>query len=89
MNVASRLKAQSESNPDQIAIASAVDQYRANKSRHYRTISLKDLDARSSSIAAGLQAMGIGPGKRIGLLVRFGEDFITLVFALLKAGATM
>lgn len=33
--------------------------------------------------------MGIGPGKRIGLLVRFGEDFITLVFALLKAGATM
>lgn len=89
MNVASRLKVQAESNPEQIAIASAVDRYRPGQRRKYRTISLRDLDARSSVIAAGLQSMGIGPGKRIGLLVRFGEDFITLVFALLKAGATM
>jgi acyl-CoA synthetase (AMP-forming)/AMP-acid ligase II len=89
MNVACRLKIQAESNPNQIAIASATDRYRANQTRTYRTITLRDLDARSSSIAAGLQAMGIGPGKRIGLLVRFGEEFITLVFALLKAGATM
>jgi acyl-CoA synthetase (AMP-forming)/AMP-acid ligase II len=50
---------------------------------------MADLDRRSSSIAVGLQSMGIGPGKRIGLLVRFGEDFITLVFAMLKTGATM
>ena len=89
MNVASRLNAQSQSKPDQIAIATTTDRYRKGRTRCYRTISLRELDARSSSIAAGLQAMGIGPGKRIGLLVRFGEDFITLVFALLKAGATM
>ena len=50
---------------------------------------MSDLDRRSSSIAAGLQSMGIGPGKRIGLLVRFGEDFIALVFAVLKSGATL
>lgn len=50
---------------------------------------MEDLDQRSSSIAAGLQRMGIGPGKRIGLLVRFGEDFIALVFAVLKSGATL
>jgi olefin beta-lactone synthetase len=48
-----------------------------------------DLDDRTSSIACGLQTMGIGPGKRIGLLVRFGEDFIALVFAVLKTGATL
>ena len=89
MNVASRLKVQAEFKPEQIAIASATDRYRPGQRRSYRTISLRDLDARSSAIAAGLQSMGIGPGKRIGLLVRFGEDFITLVFALLKAGATM
>lgn len=89
MNVASRLKVQAESNPEQIAIASAIDRYKPGQRRNYRTISLRDLDARSSVIAAGFQSMGIGPGKRIGLLVRFGEDFITLVFALLKAGATM
>ncbi len=89
MNVASRLKVQAESNPEQIAIASAMDRYKPGQRRNYRTISLRDLDARSSVIAAGFQSIGIGPGKRIGLLVRFGEDFITLVFALLKAGATM
>ncbi|MCU0713927.1 MAG: AMP-binding protein, partial [Pirellula sp.] len=89
MNVASRLKGQADANPNQIAIASATDRYKSGQRRNYRITSLRDLDARSSSIAAGLQAMGIGPGKRIGLLVRFGEDFITLVFALLKAGATM
>jgi acyl-CoA synthetase (AMP-forming)/AMP-acid ligase II len=50
---------------------------------------MSELDRRSSSIAAGLQGMGIGPGKRIGLLVRFGEDFIALVFAVLKTGATL
>lgn len=50
---------------------------------------MEDLERRSSSIAAGLQSMGIGPGKRIGLLVRFGEDFIALVFAVLKSGATL
>lgn len=33
--------------------------------------------------------MGIGPAHRIALLVRFGEDFIALVFALLKTGATL
>ncbi len=52
-------------------------------------LSFYDLDRRSTSIAAGLQAMGMGPGKRIALLVRFGEDFITLVFALLKTGVTL
>ena len=50
---------------------------------------MAELDRRSSSIAAGLQGLGIGPGKRIALLVRFGEDFISLVFAVLKSGDTL
>ncbi len=88
-NVGSRLSLQAAILPDAIAIASPVGSHRQRDHRRYETISMLDLERRSSSIAAGLQAMGIGPGKRIGLLVRFGEDFIALVFAVLKTGATL
>jgi len=94
MNVAQRLRIQSLRSPLQIAIATPLGKYRAGSysaghDRKYRTTTFHDLESRSSSIAAGLQSMGIGPGKRIVLLVRFGEDFITLVFALLKTGASI
>jgi acyl-CoA synthetase (AMP-forming)/AMP-acid ligase II len=94
MNVAQRLRIQSLRSPMQIAIATPVEKYRAGsflagKDRKYRTTTFHDLENRSSSIAAGMRSMGIGPGKRIVLLVRFGEDFITLVFALLKTGASI
>jgi len=88
-NVGRKLTAHATSSPNQIAIASPLGSHRQGTNRNYQTVSFRDLDERSSSIAAGLQAMGIGPGKRIALLVRFGEDFITLVFALLKTGATI
>jgi olefin beta-lactone synthetase len=94
MNVAQRLRIQSLRSPMQIAIATPVERYRAGSflagsDRKYRTTTFHDLENRSSSIAVGLRAMGIGPGKRIVLLVRFGEDFTTLVFALLKTGASI
>jgi len=88
-NVGARLTLQSQNLPDHLGIATPVGSHRQRTSRRYETITLRDLDERSTSIAAGLQAMGIGPGKRIALLVRFGEDFIALVFALLKCGATL
>ncbi len=88
-NVGARLSAQAAIAPDAIAIASPRGSHRQRDHRTYDTISMAELERRSSSIAAGLQTMGIGPGKRIGLLVRFGEDFIALVFAVLKSGATL
>lgn len=88
-NVGLRLSRQASISPETIAIASPTGSYRIRDNRPYQTISMRDLDNRSSSIAAGLQSLGIGPGKRIGLLVRFGEDFIALVFAVLKTGATL
>lgn len=88
-NVGLRLSFQAAKAPDQLAIATPIGSHRQGTQRAYTTISMADLDRRSSVIAAGLQSMGIGPGKRIALLVRFGEDFITLVFALLKSGATL
>ena len=53
----------------------------------YRSVSFEWLDADSSAIAAGLIDLGLTPGMRLALLVRPGIDFISLVFALLKAGA--
>lgn len=88
-NVGLRLTRQAIRAPETIAIASPKGSYKLGASRPYNTISMQDLDRRSSAIAAGLQNMGVGPGKRMALLVRFGEDFITLVFAVLKTGATL
>ena len=88
-NVGLRLTEQAIQRPDQLAIATPTGSHRRGTSRRYHTISMADLDHRSTSLAAGFQAMGMGPGKKIALLVRFGEDFITLVFALLKCGVTL
>lgn len=55
--------------------------------RQYHTWTFRELDDDSSRLAAGLQAMGVTPGMRIVLLVRPGFDFISLTFALFKAGA--
>ena len=88
-NVGSRLRIQAAIAPDAIAIASPRGSHRQRDHRRYDTISMAELERKSSSIAAGLQVLGIGPGKRIALLVRFGEDFVALVFAVLKTGATL
>jgi len=88
-NVGLRLTRQASLTPELIAIASPTGSHRRGDNRPYHTISMQDLDNRSSTIAAGLQSLGVGPGKRIGLLVRFGEDFIALVFSVLKTGATL
>ncbi len=88
-NVADRLEAVAKQRRDQVAIAVPQGSHRQGVRRTYSTTSFKDLFERSSTLAVGMQEMGIGPGKKIALLVRFGEDFITLVFALLKTGATL
>ncbi|HUP81969.1 MAG TPA: peptide synthase, partial [Pirellula sp.] len=63
-NVGARLGAQAAMAPDVIAIASPSGSHRQRDHRSYHTISMAELEYRSSSIAAGLQRMGIGPGKR-------------------------
>ena len=52
-------------------------------------MTFRELEADTSRIAAGLQAMGIEPGHRIVLMVRPGLDFISLTFALFKTAATV
>jgi acyl-CoA synthetase (AMP-forming)/AMP-acid ligase II len=88
-NVAARLGGMAMQQPAAIAMARPVGRYRAGIDRGYATLTFADLELHTSSLAAGFQQMGIRPGMRIVMLVRFGVDFISLVFALLKAGAVI
>lgn len=88
-NVAARLREVAARQPAQIALARPLGRYRAGTVRDYATLTFADLELQTSSVAAGLQQMGVRPGQRIVMLVKFGVDFISLVFALLKAGAVV
>jgi acyl-CoA synthetase (AMP-forming)/AMP-acid ligase II len=83
VNVADRLAEAARERPDPIALATPAGR------DGWRTISLGELDSDATLAARGLAAMGVGPGKRIVLLVKPGIEFVTLVFALLRTGATM
>lgn len=88
-NVALRLRVVASRQPSNIAMAVATDRYQPGVHRKYATQTFADLELQTSSIAAGLQQMGIQPGMRIVMLVKFGPEFISLVFALLKVGAVV
>ncbi|MEQ8848303.1 fatty acid CoA ligase family protein [Botrimarina sp.] len=83
VNVADRLAAAAAARPDAVALAAADGR------GGFRTATLGDLEADADRLARGLMAIGVGPGKRIALLVRPGIEFVALVFALLRTGATM
>lgn len=81
-NVADRLTALAAARPAAIAVVEA-------KRGGYRTITFGELERDATLLARGLVAMGVKPGDRIALLVRPGIEFVTLVFALLRSGATL
>jgi len=91
-NIASRLVDIAQRFPHNIAIAepegsvfpwSSPDQY------DYRTITFGELNRDTDRIAAALIESGVKPGMRLALFVRYGIDFISLVFALCKANVTL
>ncbi|MDR2644226.1 MAG: AMP-binding protein [Planctomycetaceae bacterium] len=82
LNVAMRLVEMAERFPQSNAIIQST-------SNGYKKITYLELETDSNYIAAAMQKDGIGIGKRIALFVRYGIDFISLVFALLKTGATI
>jgi len=88
-NIAARLRVVASQQPLQVALARPIGRYQPGKQREYATQTFADLELHTSSIAAGLQQLGVQPGQRIVMLVKFGVDFISLVFALLKAGAVV
>lgn len=85
VNVARRLDIVAAENPQGIAIVMPGRQRHGKFAVQRYTFAQLAQD--STDIALGLRELGVQPGQRLALLVRPGFDFVSLVFALLKAGA--
>jgi acyl-CoA synthetase (AMP-forming)/AMP-acid ligase II len=86
VNVSSRLAATAARDPDGVAVAEPAGRD-AHGKRRYRQISFRQLEDDSNLLADGLRSLGVAPRTRLVLMVRPSIDFISLVFALFKAGA--
>lgn len=95
LNVADRLAEMAHKMPGRIAMACPAkwshgyQRLTKRSGNRYATITFAQLDADATTLARGLVAWGVAPGTRLALLVRPGIEFVTLVFALLRAGAVM
>jgi acyl-CoA synthetase (AMP-forming)/AMP-acid ligase II len=93
LNVADRLTRFADAMPDTIAVACpgrrSDRRYRSRLGKSgalYSTTTFAELEEDATRIARGLAAWGVPPGTRLALLVKPGIEFVTLVFALLRAG---
>lgn len=82
-NVAERLVAQSRARPGAPAVV-----HPGRRSRLFGSdrLSFEGLDRESDRLAAGMAAIGLGPGTRVALMAPPGLELFALVFALFKAG---
>ena len=88
LNVAARLPRMADAMPDAVAVAEPLG-YDADRQRQYRQVTFREIDQDSDRVARGLRELGVVKGTRLALLVRPGIDFVSLVFALYKAGAVV
>jgi acyl-CoA synthetase (AMP-forming)/AMP-acid ligase II len=93
INVTDRLTAVAGAVPRDVAVACprrwSADYGRVQRGESgglYATITFEELEADAARLARGLLAWGVPPGVRLALLVRPGIEFVTLVFAMLRAG---
>jgi len=88
MNVGMRLSEVAAKMPDTMAVA-VPGKRSATGLRSYRQVNFAQLEQESDQLAAGFQAMGIPVGSRLVLAVPPSIEFVSLVFAMLKAGMVM
>jgi olefin beta-lactone synthetase len=93
LNVTDRLAKFARAMPDSIAVVcphrrvSGLSKWqRGTSGALYDTITFAELEANVARISTGLAAWGVPKGTRLALLVKPGIEFVTLVFALLRAG---
>jgi len=87
VNVADRLTAIARRQPDAVAVATPGRGDVAGQNS-YATCTFAELDRDATALACGFAEMGVQQGTRLVLLVRPGCEFVKLVFALLRSGAT-
>jgi len=85
VNVGVRLSETAQRMPNGVAVVIPMGRDGSGE-REYRKVSFRQLDADSSLLADGLLNMGVKRGMRLSLMVKPGYDFISLVFAMFKAG---
>jgi len=73
--------------PDAVAVACPGQGDVAGQNT-YATCTFAQLERDATALARGLVELGITPGTRLVLLVKPGIEFVKLVFALLRSGAT-
>jgi len=84
--VADVLPQMAASMPEATAIYFPTSRRDADGQVEYEQLSYRDLDRRSSRIAAGLHAVGIARGQRAALMVQPSPDLFALTFGMFKAG---
>jgi len=87
VNVALRLTRFARLTPDAPAVI--VQRRRRYQGYDYQRATFAELAADVELIARGMRQLGIKPGMRMALLVKPSIEFITLVFAMLKAGVVV
>ena len=85
MNIGWELSKVAANQPEGIAVVEPAGR-EANGRRKYNSVTFRELEEDSTRIAAALHEYGVVPGTRLALLVKPGIDFVSLVFALFKAG---
>ncbi|HEY2147575.1 MAG TPA: fatty acid CoA ligase family protein [Pirellulales bacterium] len=85
VNVARRLNATARRMPGAVGIAEPCG-WRPDGRRDYRQLTFRELDEDSDRLASGLVQVGATPGTRLAMFVPPSIDFVSLVFATLKAG---
>jgi acyl-CoA synthetase (AMP-forming)/AMP-acid ligase II len=76
-NIAARLAHWANERPE----SAALIEIRSGQQRTF-----KELEQESSRLASGLMQFGMNPGDRVLMMVPYGIDFVTLTFAMFKAG---
>ena len=88
MNIAARMRETARHVPDQTAVVFPSKRDRGGRV-HYTKLTFAELERESDRLARGLQYLGVTPGTRMVLMVRPSLEFISLTFALFKAGAVI
>jgi len=87
INIASRLGEIARAAPETVAVIDCAKPRNGHQQR--RSVTFEQLDRQSGVIAGGLHEMGVRPGTRLALLVKPSIEFVTLTFALFKAGSVI
>ncbi len=88
LNIAERLREMARRFPGRPAVVWPAGRDWSGRTR-YTQLSFQQLDQESDRLARGLVRLGVRPGTRMVLLVRPSLEFVTLTFALFKAGAVV